>query len=1259
MPVVWQRAGTRPFVNGQSARFLETRYTGEPDAVAALGAMARPVSLATADFDSDGAPDLVAGYRTAEGGVVTLTRGNPDAFAPADPGYYQKAMKGQMPATFMPDATAYAVPGSPDFLATADFDRDGYKDLLVGTSDGGLYLLRGDGNGNLSVAQEVPLAARLMAMDATPDGHLAVSLDGPSGPRAVILAPGKTGFTTVASYSLPAPGFSVTWGSLGGGRDLAIGAGANVVIVYAALSANPQTETVSLSYGVRGLATGATIWNRDGSSQISVLGDDGAVHILQHGTLDTRPLTAGDVAGRREAPHALRAPQDPTMLGAWTEAIALPVTPGVAAGTAHPLLQASPLAGDGLMVGDGEQNRLMFLDASGTSVEPAGMVSFLGTPVAALVTATRINGTRALVGLSTDQAAPMVMDEAADPAVTVSTTADTDGQNACGNKSVTATSLSGTISLRTAVCAVNNSGAGTYTINVPPGTYNLTSLDTGDLQLGTAQNENISIIGSGSASNTIIQQTDGKDRIFEQDPDFIGDIPVTIENVTLTGGTCTTGTDCSYGGGAMLGGGPSGAPDNITLTNVVLSNNTAGNASQAENGGAMQLSDAGIFTFTNCTFSNNTAVYHVGGGTGGAIDVTDEANMTITNCTFTGNVAQNGGGGALYSVIAAGDTATISGSTFTGNSALDGAADGSAHGGAIHGNGDMTVSNSRIAGNSSADGASYGTGIYSSNAAPLGTIAPNNWWGCNGGPGASGCDTAACPTQGVNGPLTVSPWLVLSVTASASPIEPEGTSVLTADLTHNSSGTGGFAVPNGTAVTFRGTLGTVNPTGTTLTSGTATSVYTAASSTGTGSGTATVDNQTVSATITIVAPPAITSANSTQFVLGAAGTFTVTATGYPAPTFSETGTLPNGVALTSAGVLSGTPTGAGGTYPITITAQNGVSPNATQTFTLTVKQACKNPNPNPNPNSASFANPGDFNGDCKSDILWRNGSSEEVYQWLMSGTSILGQGSPAGPSSAWVIEGVGDFSGDGMADVLWQNSSSGEVYLWLMNGTTIANQGTPGTVSPSSGWVIQGVGDFNGDGKADILWRNSTTGDVYIWQMNGTTIASQGDLGVVSPSSGWVIQGVGDFNGDGKADILWRNTTSGEIYIWLMNGSSIASQGSPATVSPSSGWVIQGTGDFDGNGASDVVWRNSGSGEVYIWFMNGATITSQGTPGNVSSAWTIQGVGDYNGDGRADILWQNSSGEVYIWLMNGLTITSQGSPGSVSTPWQISPLMSP
>jgi MBG domain/Bacterial Ig-like domain (group 3)/Putative Ig domain len=92
--------------------------------------------------------------------------------------------------------------------------------------------------------------------------------------------------------------------------------------------------------------------------------------------------------------------------------------------------------------------------------------------------------------------------------------------------------------------------------------------------------------------------------------------------------------------------------------------------------------------------------------------------------------------------------------------------------------------------------------------------------------------------------------------------------------------------------------------------------------------------------VTIEAPLAITSAGGTTFTVGTAGSFTVTATGSPAPTFSEVGNLPSGVTFSSAGVLSGTPAaGAGGVYPIIITASNGVASNATQDFTLTVDQA--------------------------------------------------------------------------------------------------------------------------------------------------------------------------------------------------------------------------------------------------------------------------------------------------------------------------------
>jgi hypothetical protein len=88
--------------------------------------------------------------------------------------------------------------------------------------------------------------------------------------------------------------------------------------------------------------------------------------------------------------------------------------------------------------------------------------------------------------------------------------------------------------------------------------------------------------------------------------------------------------------------------------------------------------------------------------------------------------------------------------------------------------------------------------------------------------------------------------------------------------------------------------------------------------------------------------PTITSANNTTFTVGTAGTFTVTATGTPASfTFSESGALPAGVSFdNSTGVLSGTPArGTGGVYSLVITASNGVAPDATQNFTLTINEA--------------------------------------------------------------------------------------------------------------------------------------------------------------------------------------------------------------------------------------------------------------------------------------------------------------------------------
>src|SRR5256885_970343 len=135
-----------------------------------------------------------------------------------------------------------------------------------------------------------------------------------------------------------------------------------------------------------------------------------------------------------------------------------------------------------------------------------------------------------------------------------------------------------------------------------------------------------------------------------------------------------------------------------------------------------------------------------------------------------------------------------------------------------------------------------------------------------------------------------------------------------------------------------------------------------------------------------------------------------------------------------------------------------------------------------------------------------------------------------------------DFDGDCKSDVLWRNTATGQDYLWLMNGLTIASGGFLATVDDPA-WQIQGTGDFDGDGKADILWRNPSTGENYLCVMNGLTIASEGYLRTVADQA-WQVKGVGDFNGDGKADVLWRNTVTGEDYAYFMNGWAIASEGS-------------------------------------------------------------------------------------------------------------------
>jgi hypothetical protein len=161
-------------------------------------------------------------------------------------------------------------------------------------------------------------------------------------------------------------------------------------------------------------------------------------------------------------------------------------------------------------------------------------------------------------------------------------------------------------------------------------------------------------------------------------------------------------------------------------------------------------------------------------------------------------------------------------------------------------------------------------------------------------------------------------------------------------------------------------------------------------------------------------------------------------------------------------------------------------------------------------------------------------------------------------SLSWSVVGTGDFNGDGRDDILWR-SSTGQLSNWLANenGSYTANDANAFTSVPTD-WKVVGTGDFNGDGRDDILWRNSSTGQVSDWlgQSNGGFVANDANA-LLDVLTSWHVVDTGDYNGDGRDDVLWRND-SGQLSNWLgqANGSFVPNDGNASSFVPTN-WLVQ------------------------------------------------------------------------------------------------------
>ena len=213
------------------------------------------------------------------------------------------------------------------------------------------------------------------------------------------------------------------------------------------------------------------------------------------------------------------------------------------------------------------------------------------------------------------------------------------------------------------------------------------------------------------------------------------------------------------------------------------------------------------------------------------------------------------------------------------------------------------------------------------------------------------------------------------------------------------------------------------------------------------------------------------------------------------------------------------------------------------------------------------------------------------------------------------------------------------------NGTgTLTLTGTAAeinaTFAAATHLVYHGAADYAG---ADSLTVTTSDG-------GGTgTGGPNTDVDVVSITVAAANHAPNDFNGDGMSDILWRND-NGAASIWMMDNGNVLS-GNPLGIVPTD-WKIAGTGDFNGDHKADILWHND-NGQTSIWDMDNGNVLSGNSLGLVPTDWKVAGTDDFDGDGKADILWRNDNGQASVWDMDGGHVLSGNPVGFVPTDWHI------
>ena len=248
-------------------------------------------------------------------------------------------------------------------------------------------------------------------------------------------------------------------------------------------------------------------------------------------------------------------------------------------------------------------------------------------------------------------------------------------------------------------------------------------------------------------------------------------------------------------------------------------------------------------------------------------------------------------------------------------------------------------------------------------------------------------------------------------------------------------------------------------------------------------------------------------------------------------------------------------------------------------------------------------------------MFWHNQVTGQLSTWLLSGSNVIDTRgiSMGGVSDThWKVAGTGDLDGDGFTDILWRHDTEGWLAVWFLQyNQVVATQYLSINKMADANWQIKGLGDVDGDRRADIIWQH-TDGSLAVWLMKGTTVAGGGYLSI--PKVGdpkWQIVGVADTNGDGMADIIWQDPTEGWLAVWYLQRTAVVgTYYLSINRMADTNWRIQAAGDVDGSGRPAILWRHMTDGWVGLWYLQGSTVvgTYLTNPAKVSDLnWKIVG----------------------------------------------------